>query len=85
MKIDLTNYVPLMCTIMIIMAILLIVMSIGLLRMKSQYKSQRKLVKMFCGENRTEKGIYVHIFSAVGMVLFTAGELGMAILMLEKV
>ncbi len=46
---------------------------------------KRKLVKMFCGENRTEKGIYVHIFSAVGMVLFIAGELGMAILMLEKV
>ena len=52
MKIDLTNYVPLMCTIMIIMAILLIVMSIGLLRMKSQYKSQRKLVKIFAARDK---------------------------------
>lgn len=46
---------------------------------------KREAVKTFCGENRTEKGIYVHIFSALGMIFFIAGELGMAILMLEKV
>ena len=52
MMTNLTEYIPLMITIMAIMAIMLIVMSIGLLRIKSHYKFQRKLVKMFAARDK---------------------------------
>ncbi|MGN0353210.1 MAG: lysostaphin resistance A-like protein [Roseburia sp.] len=45
---------------------------------------KRSVIKDFFLENRTGKRIYCYIFSAVGIILFIAGELFLGISMLQK-
>lgn len=45
----------------------------------------RHRIKKFIEENRTEKRVYFYIFSAVGMFLFIAAEMFIAITSLQKI
>lgn len=46
---------------------------------------KRSVVKQFCCENKAEKKVYRYIFLSIGMILFIAVNLGLAIWSLEKI